>query len=68
MFCEVQLMNPDAWIIEELEKTRKEYERPAAVLELELPLERERIEVEAEREERVVILDISPLAPNEIKI
>lgn len=61
-------MNPDAWIIEKLEKTRKEYERPAAVLELELPLERERIEVEAEREERVVILDISPLAPNEIKI
>lgn len=61
-------MSPDAWIIEELEKEKEQHERPSGGLELELPFERVHVEVEAEREERVVVLDISPSSPNEIKI
>lgn len=57
-------MSPDAWIIEELERE----ERPSAVLELEIPQERAPVPEEARPQRRVYVLDISPDAPNEIKI
>lgn len=65
-------MSPEAWIIEEIEKNKEQRDRPAAVLELELPLESELAPEPAEAdpagEQGVIILDISPLAPNELKI
>ena len=65
-------MSPEAWIIEEIEKNKERRDRPAAVLELELPLEGEPApepaEADTAQEQGVIILDISPLAPNELKI
>jgi hypothetical protein len=70
--CEVSLLSPEAWIFDELATTRERRERPAAVLELELPLEGEPApepaEADTAQEQGVIILDISPLAFNELKI
>lgn len=57
-------MAPDAWIIDELEKR----ERESAELTLSLPKRVEPVHEQKQSQRGVVVLDISPLADNEIKL